>query len=119
MSKADASFPKSRRILKRPDFQRIMKTGLLRRGDRLVCYIVEKPGEDTRIGFLVSRKFGNAVARNRIKRLLREAFRNLKGEIPEGMEIIALPTKKPEYTLDGFTQDMRKLLCRTPGGGKK
>jgi len=111
MSNTDASFPKSRRVLKRPDFQRILKTGTLLRGDRLVCYIVEKPGEDTRIGFVVSKKFGNAVARNRIKRLLREAFRNLKGDIREGLEIIALPKIKPEYTLDGFTRDMRKLLC--------
>ena len=111
MAKTDASFPKSHRVLKRPDFQRIMKAGAKRRGNRLFCYKLEKPGEDTRIGFIVSKKFGNAVKRNRIKRLLREAFWSLKNEIPEGLEIIALPMKKSEYTLDGFTNDMRKLLC--------
>jgi ribonuclease P protein component len=51
-----------------------------------------------RLGLSVSRrKFGTAVARNRVKRLLREAFRLSKGELPVGIDLVIVP-RGPKLT---------------------
>jgi ribonuclease P protein component len=42
----------------------------------------------TRLGITVTRKIGNAVARNRIKRLVREVFRLHRARLPEGLDLV-------------------------------
>jgi ribonuclease P protein component len=42
----------------------------------------------TRLGITVTRKIGNAVARNRIKRLVREVFRLNRARLPEGLDLV-------------------------------
>ena len=50
-----------------------------------------------RFGVAAGKKVGNAVKRNRIKRILREIFRLNKGVFPEGMDILVKVKKIPEY----------------------
>ncbi len=47
----------------------------------------------SRLGISVGRKFGNAVKRNRAKRLVREFFRRNKHIIPKGYDFVFLPRK--------------------------
>jgi len=47
-------------------------------------------GERRRLGITASRRVGNAVERNRAKRVVREAFRRLRQELPAGLELVVI-----------------------------
>lgn len=62
-----------------------------------------------RLGLSVSRKYGGAVARNRLRRLYREAFRLSKHELPPGLDLVLIPRSPNEPTLDVVQQSLRSL----------
>ena len=68
-------FAKADRILKRPDFLRLSKYGKKISNKHFVATYCPGQFENTRLGITVSKKVGNAAARNRIKRFSREYFR--------------------------------------------
>jgi ribonuclease P protein component len=69
------SFPRSARILRRAEYERIYATGVKYVAAGFVLYTLSAPGEGARLGMAVSRKVGSAVVRNRVKRRIREAYR--------------------------------------------
>jgi ribonuclease P protein component len=74
--------PRSARITRRRDFLEVQERGArLVSGDLLVL-AGPAPGRRSRIGITVSSKIGNAVERNRVKRWVREAFREVQAELP-------------------------------------
>ncbi|MBT8144172.1 MAG: ribonuclease P protein component [Gammaproteobacteria bacterium] len=77
------SFPASSRIRSRVDFDRVFKR-CVRSSDSLFTVLARHNELDhPRLGLVVSRKSaGNAVARNRIKRLVRESFRLSQHDLP-------------------------------------
>ena len=64
------------RLSRSADFDRVFRQGRSHAGRDLVLYVFPRGSEDAapRLGLSVSRKVGGAVERNRVKRLLREAF---------------------------------------------
>ena len=69
------SFPRARRLLKRADFERVRREGSFVRGPLLSLGCLRIESAELRAGFVTSRRIGNAVVRNRVRRRLREIFR--------------------------------------------
>jgi ribonuclease P protein component len=63
------------------DFQRVNRTGVRRASAHFVAVIAPARGEGPKLGLAVSRRVGNAVARNRVKRGIREWFRRARREL--------------------------------------
>ena len=90
----DLSFKKTERLAKRPEFKKVMDEGKKKRVDRL-CTIFSTPNDlgRKRLGIIASKKIGNAVARNRAKRRIREVFRQIKHRIEPALDIVVISGK--------------------------
>lgn len=63
--------------LKKPsEFAKVYKRGKSYADRNIVVYYLPNNTDDLKIGFSISKKVGNAVVRNRVRRLIKEAFRN-------------------------------------------
>lgn len=75
-------FSKQLRLLRASDFERVLSARQSTSNGWLVLYGATNELGHPRLGMTVSRRAGNAVVRNRWKRLLREAFRLSQDELP-------------------------------------
>jgi len=97
--------------LRRPDdFRRVYDRKRSVSDERLIVYACENGTAFSRLGMSVSRKAGPAVARNRLRRLYREAFRLLKGELPTGLDLILIPRGTTEPSLEEVKASLLKLI---------
>jgi ribonuclease P protein component len=96
--------PRSHRLTKEAEYAEVYRAGRSARGRALTCLALPVAGE-TRLGVVASRRVGDAVERNRAKRRLRHAARDLWEELPpRGYHLVAIAT--PETG----TVDYRRLL---------
>jgi ribonuclease P protein component len=105
------------------DFDRVFRHGRSQASRELVLYVFPR-GEDEgppRLGLSVSRKVGSAVERNRIKRLLREAFASGEFALTPGTDavVVARPDAKAlaeREGLSGISRALGELVARANGG---
>ena len=84
-------FGKGLRLRLRRDFLRVQRKGRRRHTAHFVLVTSSQPSTgQPRIGFSVSRRVGNAVLRNRVRRRLREFFRLNRSELPEGCDTVVI-----------------------------
>jgi ribonuclease P protein component len=85
---------KRSRLSRSSDFQRIYRQGSSTASRFLVLYTFRRPAEVSaegpRLGLSVSKKMGGAVVRNRVKRLLREAFGSVRGQLAEDHDFVLI-----------------------------
>ena len=108
----DQSFPKSARLLKSVDFQRVYSGSLFAADDTLVLKAIPNESGELRLGLAVSRKVGNAVVRNRWKRRIREAFRRQRGDFLIGLDIVVRPKRGATCDSQKIHLSIQKLLAR-------
>ncbi len=84
-------FLRKERLVQKKDYEAIYKKGVRGKiGSFLQVRILSVPGDQTRLGLSVSKRVGNAVVRNRVKRLLREIFRKNKGLVKKGVDLVLI-----------------------------
>ncbi|MBM4043415.1 MAG: ribonuclease P protein component [Planctomycetes bacterium] len=84
-------FSREERLTRPAEFDRVFREGRRRRGGCLaVCYAPNGLAH-TRLGIALRRGWPSAAARNRAKRLVREAFRTHKRELPKGLDVVVVP----------------------------
>jgi ribonuclease P protein component len=108
----DETFPKARRLLRGPDFVRVFATKVFAADGTLVVSADRSTAEKTRLGLSVSRKVGNAVVRNRWKRLIREAFRRQKDLLPPGIDLVVRPRAGAKDDFAAVTRSLMNLAKR-------
>lgn len=83
-------FPKSARVRRRPQFLRVQEHGRKASAGPLLALALSRGEGETRLGVTVSKKVGNAVTRNRIRRRVRELFRKGRGMLPRGLDVVVV-----------------------------
>ncbi|HET6572371.1 MAG TPA: ribonuclease P protein component [Fimbriiglobus sp.] len=84
-------FPAHLRLKSPAEFKAVYDRKKSASDDVLIVYAAENGRPHPRLGVSVSRKVGNAVVRNRYKRLFREAFRLTRPELPAGVDLVLIP----------------------------
>lgn len=82
--------PDPRKLKKRSEFQRAYQDGGKYWNRYFVVYVRPTGFEHSRLGITVSKKVGNSVQRNRVKRLIRESFRHLCPHIQAAYDIVVV-----------------------------
>jgi len=104
-------FKKEDRILSRAEFTQVNLHGRRHYTEHFRVVISRNRMGSSRLGITVGKKFGNAVKRNRIKRLIREFFRLDKQRIPVGYDILISPIKAADTpTLLKVREELGDLL---------
>ena len=84
------SLPKNKRLVSNSQFRAVLASRLRADDELLRLYIADNNCGYPRLGISVEKTCGTAVVRNRLKRLLRETFRQNQHEIPQGFDYLLM-----------------------------
>ncbi len=106
-------FSREERLRAKGEFDRVFREGRRVWGSLLSVCHAPNGLEHARLGIALSRGWRGAVARNRAKRLVREAFRTRKHELPKGVDVAVIPrTNWAEPTVAAIGDELVRLLQR-------
>lgn len=106
--------PTSERLRSNREFQQVYKEGKSYAEGPVVLYLVKTNDPAMRMaGFSVSKKIGNAVVRNGVKRRMRESYRAVLGALPKGyMAVFIARRSAAEADYDSIQAGVRGVLTR-------
>lgn len=96
------------RLKRSEDFDKVFKKGTRVFSNNLT--LIYFAAGTTKVGYAVGKKHGSSVKRNRIKRLLREAFRSYFSFVKDGFFFVFIPKVREEYSLAEFKSSMGYML---------
>lgn len=101
------------RLRRSTDFARVRQQGHVNKHHKMLLSFVKNEREHNRYGFVVSKKVGGAVIRNRVKRRLREAVYQIHPLLQQGYDIVIIA--RPAIVEQPFTEILRiySTLCAT------
>ena len=111
MSESEHAFPRDHRVRTREDYARVYKQGEVVADEVLVIRGCLSANDRARLGLTVSRKVGNAVVRNRWKRRIREAFRQVHSSLPP-LDLVVRPRKGAELDYHAIRRSLPNLARR-------
>ena len=88
MATSGLGLPKAERIRKRAEYLHLQNHGRRVLTASLIVFTLWSDKAPLRLGITVSKRVGGAVVRNRVKRLVREAFRHTKHRLPQGLQLV-------------------------------
>jgi ribonuclease P protein component len=107
----DFHFPKRLRLLRASEFERVFAARNSAANAWLTLYGAASDVGHPRLGITVSRRIGNAVARNRWKRLIRESFRRIQHDLP-ALDLVCIARAPEPPTLAAMLDLLPELAAR-------
>ena len=106
-------FPRSARLTRPKEYDFVFRKGRKSVGAHFICYLAADAAPEPRLGLAVSRKVGNSVARNRVKRRLRDFFRKRRGQMAAGSHVVVVARPGcAELASGAFFGELESLLRR-------
>lgn len=106
----DERLSRASRIRRQQDFDRVYRSGFFAADQVLVIRAVPNGKNQSRLGLAISRKVGNAVVRNRWKRMIREVFRRNPDRYRLGLDLVIRPRKGAECVYANIEKSLPKLI---------
>jgi ribonuclease P protein component len=106
------TFPRTRRLGGRGTFKTIRDTGVRESRGPLTVWAIPNELGHPRLGISIGRVVGNAVRRNRIKRLLRESFRLTQHDLPRGYDLVIAVRPHEPLILADYQRLLSHLLFK-------
>jgi ribonuclease P protein component len=112
------SFPKEERLRNKSQFQKVFRHGRKQKSEAITLFLLKNKLSQNRFGISIGKKFGSAAKRNRMKRLVREAYRLNKQKFLSGtagedlgtFDIVVVIHHPKHSTLGEITQTLEKLF---------
>jgi ribonuclease P protein component len=95
------TLPRAARLRRRREFLLVQQRGRRLYSGEVLILAVDASGPRARIGITVSSKVANAVARNRVKRWVREAFRAVRDDLPPVDLVVIARSGAPKMGIEG------------------
>lgn len=100
-------------LTKNKEFHRVYSRGKYAASAFLVVYFLKNGLDTVRLGITTSKKVGNAVKRNRMRRLIKENIRQNYDKLPKGIDLVIVARKtENNANLDIIGKELRYLLYR-------
>ena len=96
------------RLKKQSDFNKLFSKG--RRAFSPTLTAIYAPAKEMKMGISVGKRHGKSVKRNRIKRLVREAFRSVREEISGTYHIVLVPKVREEYSYAELRKHLQWMI---------